>query len=279
MSQLHDQAYLRTEQYSNPEKLASRIQFHQRYSINNEPISRWIYDQFAFPANACVLELGGGAGDLWDENRDRLPENGVILLSDLSVGMVMAARRRLMDTGYRFQWLSCDAQTLPFVDQSIDVVIANFMLYHVPDRERAFAEIHRVLRPHGRLYAATVGAYHLSELAQLMHHYDPPLAFWGGAPNAGFTLQNGAAQLAPYFSEITLHRFENALEVSAVEPLVRFIRSFTPIDDREIPNFTAYLKQAFVAQGGVFRIQKETGVLGGRRRDLGDREKEHERNW
>jgi hypothetical protein len=111
-----------------------------------------------------------------------------------------------------------------------------------------------------------------------MHHYDPPLAFWGGTPNAGFTLQNGAAQLAPYFSDITVQRFENALEVSAVEPLVHFILSFTPMDDRELPNFTAYLQQVFVAQGGVFRIQKETGLLSARRRELGDREQEHERN-
>ena len=53
-----------------------------------------------------------------------------------------------------------DAQSIPFARWSFDAVIANSMLYHVPDRARALAEIQRILKPSGRFYASTIGEQH-----------------------------------------------------------------------------------------------------------------------
>lgn len=48
-----------------------------------------------------------------------------------------------------------DIQNIPYEDNSFDLVIANMMLYHVPDLPRALAEVGRVLKPEGKLYTAT----------------------------------------------------------------------------------------------------------------------------
>ncbi len=57
----------------------------------------------------------------------------------------------------RVQFKEIDAQSIPFEDETFDAVIANHMLYHVPDRPKAIAEIKRVLKPGGRLIATTIG--------------------------------------------------------------------------------------------------------------------------
>src|SRR5919108_178157 len=63
--------------------------------------------------------------------------------------------------------LTADAQALPFDPDEFDVVVANHMLYHVPDPALAVAELARVLRPGGTLLAATNGHRHLRELGEI----------------------------------------------------------------------------------------------------------------
>ena len=95
-----------------------------------------------------VLELGCGPGHFWRDTRDLRPAGWRVVCSDLSPGMVAEARAALAgEAGLSFA--AADAQALPLADASFEVVMANFMLYHVPDRPRALAEICRVLRPGG----------------------------------------------------------------------------------------------------------------------------------
>ncbi len=101
----------------------------------------------------------------------------MIALSDFSPGMIEEAQHNLADAGRPFAFERIDAQAIPFADASFDMVIANHMLYHVPDRPQALAEIRRVLRPGGRLYAATGGANHLREIGELVQRFDIQIRF------------------------------------------------------------------------------------------------------
>lgn len=80
--------------------------------------------------------------------------------------MLQAARQQLGEK--RFVYAVADAQALPFADATFDAVIANHMLYHIPDLPRALAEIRRVLKPAGRFYASTIGREHMHELDELI---------------------------------------------------------------------------------------------------------------
>ena len=90
-----------------------------------------------------VLELGCGPGNLW-RGEPALPSGLALTLTDLSTGMLSEARNRIGELE-TFSYASCDAQSLPFPDERFDVIVANHMLYHVPDKARALAEMRRTL--------------------------------------------------------------------------------------------------------------------------------------
>src|SRR5436305_15089237 len=102
--------------------------------------------------------------------------------------MLEEARRNLEKGGRAFRFELMDAQAIPFEDRGFDAVIANHMLYHVPDRGLALAEVRRVLKPGGRLYTSTIGGSHLRELDELVSRFEPGLA----APDGSF-LGGGSA--------------------------------------------------------------------------------------
>jgi ubiquinone/menaquinone biosynthesis C-methylase UbiE len=220
MDAYRDQTYLLNKQYKDATNLGARINLHRRFSINKYGWHNWVFDQFKIDADATVLELGCGPGLLWLSNRKRIPANWHITLTDFSPGMLQEARQRLGEE--RFTYQVADAQTLPFADASFDTVIANNMLYHIPDLPRALAEIQRVLKPAGHFYATTFGHQHMRELDELIWKCWPNSPWKGMGKSAPFTLENGLATLTPFFSDITLHNYEDALEVTEAEPLIAY---------------------------------------------------------
>jgi SAM-dependent methyltransferase len=179
-----------------------------------------VYDQFDLPDEARLLEIGCGTGSLWSENFDRIPDGWEITLTDASPGMVAEAKRNLGDSR-RFVFRVADGQELPFEDGTFDAVVANHMLYHVPNRPRELSEIARVLREGGTLYAATNGMEHLRELVGMLRVLDPTHRSESIATDLpGFTLENGAEQLSPWFPEVSLRQYEGSLIVTEAKPLV-----------------------------------------------------------
>jgi len=261
-----DRNYLLNNQYRNASNLNARIQLHQRFSVNRYGWLRWVFDRFELPEKCLILELGCGSGVLWSENRARIPSGWEIVLSDFSPGMLADAHQNLGTVNHRFRFGRVDAQVIPFVDGTFDAVIANHMLYHVPDRERAFSEVCRVLKPGGRFYAATNGRNHLRELATLSRGFDCQAYEAGIKSDAGitssrFSLENGQAELAQWFANVTLCRYEDALVITEVEPLMDWAASWAkPIFGDKFSEFCAFLKVEF-NQSEAIRVTKESGLF------------------
>ena len=173
---MSEQEFVR-EQYATEANLRARIELHERFSTSTLSYPRWVFDGYDFAAAADVLEVGCGNGLMWRENLDRLPDGWRLTLTDLSPGMVHTVREALGD---RAEYAVADAQELPFDDASFDAVIANHMLFHVPDRPRALAEIARVLCPGGVFRATTIGLDHLRRLRELV----PPRGAGNGRRHA-----------------------------------------------------------------------------------------------
>jgi ubiquinone/menaquinone biosynthesis C-methylase UbiE len=204
------------EQYANASNLNDRIALHERYSTNDDGLWHWVFDRFDLPNRARVLSVGCGPADLWGENAGRIPEGWDVTVTDLSPGMVGEARENLADCSRLFALAVAAAESIPFRSNAFDAATANFMLYHVPDRKRALAEIRRVLKPDGTLLAATSGAEHLQELRAVqegVHGEALPRV-------TSFRLENGREQLDPFFESVACHRYDDALAVTEVEPLV-----------------------------------------------------------
>jgi ubiquinone/menaquinone biosynthesis C-methylase UbiE len=257
MPQISDQAYLR-EQYKNASNLNNRIQLHVRFSTNRYDFHKWIFDQLQLGPESRVLELGCGPGSLWRPNLDRIPGGWQITLSDFSPGMLAEARANLEGAG-PFAFELADAQALPFADAEFDAAIANHMLYHVPDRPRALAQVRRVLRPGGRFYAATNGETHLQEIHELVHEFDPEISLWN---RMAFRLEGGAAELAPYFSHVAVHRYPSALVVTEAEPLVTYVASFAAdaLAGERRAAFARMVEQRIAADGAI-HITQDTGLF------------------
>ena len=227
MPDFNDPTYLREEQYRDASNLNARIELHRRFGTNPTTWNTWIFDQFRLPAVGRILELGCGPGLLWRANFERIPRGWEVTLSDFSPGMLAEARRTLGSHADRFYFREIDTQAIPYADGAFDGVIANHMLYHVPDRPRALGEIARVLAPGGVLYATTVGTNHLRELDALLERALPnsPSRRSVSSATLGFTLENGAEQLESYFAAVALRRYQHDLRVTEVEPLVAYLLS------------------------------------------------------
>ena len=222
MSRLTDPAYLNKEQYRDSSNLDARVELHRRFSTNPRGWFPWVFDTLEkFPPSARVLELGCGTGLLWSVNAERIPAGWVITLSDFSEGMLLAAWRNLVVSGRAFKYERIDAQAIPYQDETFDLVIADHMLYHVPDRPRALAEISRVLKPGGSLVASTFGDGDMREMEDWITRVKPDHV----RPSFGFILENGAAQLAPFFANVICQRYPDGLRITEVEPLINYIRS------------------------------------------------------
>lgn len=220
----------------------------------------------ALPAGARILELGCGPGDFWNHNPPRIPPGWQVTLSDFSEGMLAQAQAVVGPIFPSFDFRVIDAQSIPYPDAAFDGLIANHMLYHVPDRPRALAEIRRVLRPGGTLYATTVGDMHLREIGALTGRFDPSLAAASWPYTLGFTLENGPAQVQAFFPEVRVLRYPDALRVTDPAILADYMLSTTALgsEDPRRPDLIAFLREEMERNGGELAITKEAGMVVGR---------------
>jgi ubiquinone/menaquinone biosynthesis C-methylase UbiE len=246
------------EQYADDANLRARIELHERFSTSTVPYPRWVFDGYDFGTEADVLEVGCGNGLMWRENLDRIPDGWHLTLTDLSPGMVDTVRDVLDD---RREYAVVDAQELPFDDASFDAVIANHMLFHVPDRPRALSEIARVLRSDGAFRATTIGLDHLHRLRELV----PPRP--GGQwekTRERFMIEQVPAELAPFFADVELEPYEDSLEVTELEPLLDFVRSRGDVEERELEPLRR-TAEAEIASRGSFQVSKATARVRARK--------------
>lgn len=255
MSKFTDPQYLKTDQYRDSTNLDARVVLHQRFSTNPYGWFKWVFDALLkLPEHAKILELGCGPAYLWKDNISHIPTGWSVTLSDLSPGMLDAAWRNLVVTGRTFQFQEIDAQSIPFEEETFDAVIANHMLYHVPDRAKAFSEIRRVLKPSGYLFATTIGQNHLKELGNWIRF----VSF--GSP---FTLENGFEQLKQFFPQVTLSRYLDSLHVTEVKPMVGFILSTSysaHMGEGQLAALENELEQELQENGKIF-ISKDSGLF------------------
>jgi ubiquinone/menaquinone biosynthesis C-methylase UbiE len=113
---------------------------------------------------ARSLEIGAGTG-YFSLN---LMQDGVIraaTCTDISPGMLETLEGNAQQLGLEVETAACDASSLPFDDESFDLLLGHAVLHHLPDLDRAFAEFHRVLAPGGTLFFAGEPSRHGDRIA------------------------------------------------------------------------------------------------------------------
>jgi|APSaa5957512622_1039677.scaffolds.fasta_scaffold11803_3 ubiquinone/menaquinone biosynthesis C-methylase UbiE len=260
MNWMSDQRYMLDKQYKDADNFHARAALHARFGTNEYPWPRWVFDHFDLPADGRILELGCGPALLWRNNLDRIPVEWNITLSDFSPGMVQEARQYLSGNEHPFAFEQIDIQSISFPDDSFDAVVANHMLYHVPDREKGIAEVRRVLKPGGYFYAATNGEPHLRELFEWMKKIAPDCLGKDPPSTRGFALENGAEQLSRSFAEVEMDRYEEDLKVTEAEPFVAYVASTDRLNDDQLATLAEQVA-AKIERCGTIHITKSQGLF------------------
>jgi len=130
-----------------------------RYDLMNDLMSaglhriwkRFTVEQSGLRPGQRVLDVAGGTADLSIQFARRVGSSGEVVLTDINPAMLVRGRDRMLDAGVPSPAVQCDAEKLPFPDAHFDCVSVAFGLRNMTRKDRALAEMHRVLKPGGRL--------------------------------------------------------------------------------------------------------------------------------
>jgi len=131
----------------------------QRYDLMNDLMSAGMHRlwkaftiaQSGVREGSRVLDVAGGTGDLSLAFAKKVGKTGQVWLTDINNSMLVNGRDRLFDKGHMLPVAQCDAEKLPFPDDYFDCVTVAFGLRNMTHKDKALAEMRRVLRPGGRL--------------------------------------------------------------------------------------------------------------------------------
>ncbi len=130
-----------------------------KYDIMNDLMSAGlhrIWKRYAVSVSGVrrggrVLDVAGGSADLSRLFLKAVGETGQVVLTDINNAMLRVGRDRLLDEGIATPVAQCDAEHLPFPDNYFDCVSIAFGLRNVTHKDAALREMHRVLKPGGRV--------------------------------------------------------------------------------------------------------------------------------
>ena len=98
-----------------------------------------------------VLDIAAGTGDLTKAFARKAGKTGLVVHTDINEAMLRTGRDRLLDEGIVVPSMVCDAEALPFASDSFDLVSVAFGLRNMTHKDKALAEMCRVLKPRGKL--------------------------------------------------------------------------------------------------------------------------------
>ena len=249
------------EQYKDDSNLSIRSRLHTKYSTNKQGFFPWLFEKYEFSGGCRILELGCGNGAQWQDRIEELPDDSVLVLSDFSEGMVKIVWEKYSGCKNMLAQ-KIDIQDIPFPDNCFDVVIANHMLYHVPDLPKALSEVKRILKSGGSFYATTNGNGGMRPfLRNVFKQVNPKIDAF--AKDFSFNLQNGKEMLSQYFDDVQRSDFEDSLSITETQDLMDWIKSTITLSsyfENDLDGLYDYFEDIRQKEGAI-NIPKEAGLL------------------
>jgi SAM-dependent methyltransferase len=252
-----DHALLTGQAYADDSHLSARISIYA-YQRPRLDLVRHALERLG-PVDGPVLDVGWGTGAYTRALREQRPGRRVIPL-DLSPGL----RPEVV----------AEVDRLPFATEAAGAALAMHMLYYATDQRAALAELHRVLRPGGRLAVSTNGEAANTEWRGLWRSAlrdlgvaDPPPYPRTDGP---FLLERAHELVAEAFGNAELAEHRSEIVVPCPEPVLAYLSSNRAEQTRFLPAgvpWDAYAEaaarrvRAEVEAAGAFRITGHAGVL------------------
>lgn len=261
------QAYrklLLEQAYADERAMMVRKTMHDQYSNPHLDMPTWVLDRYQWAGGESVLDIGSGPGIYLDALLPRIP-TGRYVAGDLSPGMLksLKARGDVAPTSAGIM----DAEALPFPDKSFDVVLANYMLYHVLDVERAVKEFRRVMRnSKSMLIVATSSEYTMPEFNTLIQRAVRLLR--QGADDLtdqsllqNFSLESGTTILARHFPSVVRYDIPGMIVFPDTEPVIEYFESSRPFYELRLPEGIFWEEFITIMANQVGRLIEHFGEL------------------
>ncbi len=264
-------------QYEVPSNLQSRVNVYA-YLRPDHPLPNgvtfedWVLDHLDWTGEESALDIGCGPGGFLSPLSLRA---GRVMGFDLSLAMLAAAMKRSLL--HRDHLAAADIQALPLVSNSVDVVVAAFMLYHVPHLNRAIEELSRVLRSGGAILAVTNGPGDKAEIRQAWQEAGRRIV--GQTFNVphwsdNFNLDNGATVLGETFDVVAVDRTRGTFEFPEPGPVLAWVQSLRPgleggLEDATWMDVMGELRRVVAHEievHGTFAAAKDSGLVVARNR-------------
>jgi SAM-dependent methyltransferase len=264
-------------QYKDPTNLQDRVSIYS-YLDPEQPLpagttfEAWMLDHYRWVGTETAVDIGCGPGG----SLGPLSERAALAIGiDLSAGMIASAVRNSLTIESRVA--VADVEMLPLTSSVVDVVVAAFMLYHVPNLPDGLSEVRRILRPEGMLLAATNGRDDKREIRDAWEAAGRRVVGPGfKVPRWGdrFNLDDGPQALEEFFEVLAVDRTTGTFRFPDPEPVIRWVRSLRDgwaerLDDATWEAIVAELRSdiaVHIADHGSFEVAKDSGVIVARRR-------------
>jgi SAM-dependent methyltransferase len=261
-----------TAQYVDPFHLQSRVNIYAYLHPENPlPIGTrfedWVLDHLDWTGEECVVDIGCGPGHFLSPIALRA---GRVIGVDLSLGMLAKAKERTLDG--RAHVAVADIEQLPLVADSVDVMLAAFMLYHVPHLDLALEELSRVLHNGGTILAVTNGPMDKAEIKQAWEEagrriVGPTFKIPRWLDN--FNLDNGRSLLGECFDVVAVDRTKGTFRIPDPGPVLSWVHSFRSGLDSEIDDATwaavmdelRRIVELEIESHGTFAAGKDSGLV------------------
>ena len=184
-------------------------EYYDQYLVPMQfaPYAQLLADRAKALAPSCVLETAAGTGILTQELVRRLPSGVMITATDLNQPMIDHARAKHGMAGVT--WQQADAMNLPFPEGKFDLIVCQFGVMFFPDKQTAFREASRVLRPSGKFLFGVWDDYRTMG--------DAPIAIAAGVAGSMLAREPLSLLSPPYHDEDTIRADLTAAGFGAVQ--------------------------------------------------------------
>ena len=176
--------------------------------------------------------------------------------------MVRDVKKTIGTADRRFHYEVMDAHHINAADHSVDLVIANHVLFYCEDLQKVYREVVRVLKPGGRFICSTYGMNHMKEISELVQEFDDRILLSADRLYEKFGKENGQELLEKFFSQVQWKQYEDSLNVTDGEALAAYVLSCHGNQNRYIVNrykdFQAFVEKK-TRKG--FHITKDAGIF------------------
>lgn len=264
-----DHSYLHY-QYADSEKLHIRQEAHRLYSERPGNFMEWVLDQLDPQPGERIADIGSGHGVYHPFLARR---DARIVAVDASLGMLAEADANARRDALPVAVVQASAEHLPLADGCCDRLMANHMLYHVPDKIAALREMRRVVKAGGRLVFTTNSADNGARMTQLHAEAAAELGLQADnrSPIAEFTLESGEPLVRSVFPNTRLVLWADAFLFPTADTFLAYYASMRidalmdgPGDGSHrsaLLEIVARKAQAIIDAEGVLRMSKTSGCF------------------